>query len=96
MIHSDAIANISVFHATSSYLDAWMGGIAAVGSLIAFGRVNNKPLQLPMRNTINIGLGDGSLLEMRGCVMVGDPNIAYTCSLSHKITNDELDFHISG
>ncbi len=95
MIYSDAIANISVFHATSTYLGAWIGGITETGSLIAFGRVGNKPLQLPMRNTINIGLGDGSLLEMRGCVMAGDPIIAYTCPLSDKTTNDELDIHIS-
>ena len=73
-----------------------MGGITATSSLIVFGRVNNKPLQLPMRNTINIGLGDGSLLEMRGCVMIGDPIIACTCLLWDKTTNDELDFHISG
>ncbi len=73
-----------------------MSGITVTDSLIVFGRVDNKPLQLPMRNTINIGLGGGSLLEMRGCVMIGDPIIAYTCSLPDKTTNDELDFHISG
>ncbi len=43
-----------------------MSGITVTGSLIAFGRVDNELLQLPMRNTINIGLGGGLLLEMRG------------------------------
>ncbi len=81
VIRSDAIVNISAFHATSTYLVDWIGGITATDSLIAFGRVNSISLQLPMRNTINIGLGDGSLLEMGECVMTGDPIFAGTCSL---------------
>lgn len=63
MIDSDVIANMSTFHATSIYLDALMDGITTADSLITFGKlvekIDNKPLQLPMRDTINIGLGDG-------------------------------------
>ncbi len=54
-----------------------MGGSTTADSLITFGKlvekIDNKPLQLPMRDTINIGHCDGSLLEMRGLVMIGDP-----------------------
>lgn len=53
MIHSDAIATIPPFHAVSTYLGTWMGGITATDSLIAFGKLaeklDNKLLQLPMR-----------------------------------------------
>ena len=72
-----------------------MSSITATDSLIAFGRVYCISLQLPMRNTINIWLGDGSLLEMRRCVMTGDSIIACACLLSNKTINDKLDFHIS-
>ena len=73
-----------------------MDGITVIDSLIAFNRANNKPLQLPMRDIINVGFGDRSLLVMGGFVMIDDPAIAYTYLLSDKTTNDELDFHISG
>ena len=43
-----------------------MGGITITDSIIAFGKlvekVDNKLLQLPMRDTISIELGDRSLL----------------------------------
>jgi len=99
MIHSGSIANMSAFHTTSTYLGAWMGAITATGSLIAFGKLaeklDNKPLQLPMRDAINVGLGGGSLLSMGGFVMTGDPVVAGACLASGTLMSGALGLHMT-
>lgn len=60
------ITSLFVSYNMYLYLVVCMGGITITDSIIAFGKlvekVDNKLLQLPMRDTISIELGDRSLL----------------------------------
>ena len=48
-----------------------------------------------MRDTINIRLGDESLLAMGGFVMAGDPTIAGACLLSGTAMSGALGLHMT-
>jgi len=80
MVHD--FSELDGFHGTSIYLGAWMGGITATGSVVAYAKLaelmDNKPLQLPGRDALNIGMGAASALGYAGFVGSSSPTVAAT------------------
>lgn len=65
------------FHASSIYAGSWMGAITFTGSIVACGKLaevfDNKPLQIPYRDQINMAMAAGS-----ACALIAfnvSPNI---------------------
>lgn len=79
------IANISLLHMVTGYLGVVIGGVTFTGSVIAFlklaGRMSSKPLQLPGRHAINVGLLTANAATMGAFVTMAPaaPVIAATC-----------------
>jgi NAD(P) transhydrogenase len=96
MIHSQ---HMDGFHATSIYLGAWMGGITATGSVIAFGKLaeklDSKPLMLPGRDALNIGMAGGSVLGLAGFLTTKDPYVAGACLASGTTLSGLLGLHMT-
>lgn len=79
------IANISLLHMVAGYLGVVIGGVTFTGSVIAFmklaGRMSSKPLQLPGRHALNIGLLTANAATMGAFVTMAPaaPVVAATC-----------------
>lgn len=79
------IANISLLHMVTGYLGVVIGGVTFTGSVIAFlklaGRMSSKPLQLPGRHALNIGLLTANAATMGAFVTMAPaaPVVAATC-----------------
>jgi len=87
------------FHASSIYMGAWMGGITATGSVIAFSKLSeimsNKPLQLPGRDALNIGMGLTSLACLGGFITSKDPVIAGSCLGTGTFMSGAMGLHMT-
>ena len=98
MVHD--IAQMSNFHSTSLFLGAWMGAITTTGSIIACGKLaeilDSKPLQLPNRDYINMGLGGLSATSLLGFVATADPTLAALCLGTGISSSGALGFHMTG
>lgn len=79
------IANISLLHMVTGYLGVVIGGVTFTGSVIAFmklaGRMSSRPLQLPGRHGINLGLLTANAATMGAFVTMAPaaPVVAATC-----------------
>lgn len=79
------IANISLLHMVTGYLGVVIGGVTFTGSVIAFmklaGRMSSKPLQLPGRHALNLGLLTANAATMGAFVTMAPaaPVVAATC-----------------
>ena len=97
MVHD--MAHATTFHNLATYLGAWMGSITATGSVIAYGKLagslDSAPLQLPMRDNINIGLGAASVAGLLGFCVSSDPTIAALCLSTGVISSGALGFHMT-
>lgn len=87
------------FHLSSVYMGAWMGSITCTGSIIACGKLaeklDSKPLQLPGRDMMNIGMGAGSLAGLGGFLVSKDPTTAGACLASGTLLSGALGFHMT-
>jgi NAD(P) transhydrogenase len=99
MGHEEGAAHVDSFHLVSTYLGAWMGSITATGSVIAYGKLagtmDSNPLQLAMRDQINMGLGSASALGLLGFVASSNPAIAGTCLGTGVLTSGALGLHMT-
>lgn len=84
-------------HLASIYLAAVIGSITTTGSLVAFGkldgRMDSAPLQLEMKDQINIGLGAATLGA--GAVVMGAPTFGVGMSVlgGSLLTSGALGWH---
>jgi NAD(P) transhydrogenase len=87
------------FHSGSLFMGAWMGSITTTGSIVACGKLaevfDSKPLQLPARDAINIGLGSASLLSLLGFVATSDPHLGGTCLGAGILASGGLGYHMT-
>eukprot|EP00468_Gymnochlora_sp_CCMP2014_P002468 CAMPEP_0167759946 /NCGR_PEP_ID=MMETSP0110_2-20121227/11308_1 /TAXON_ID=629695 /ORGANISM="Gymnochlora sp., Strain CCMP2014" /LENGTH=1001 /DNA_ID=CAMNT_0007646393 /DNA_START=85 /DNA_END=3090 /DNA_ORIENTATION=+ len=87
------------FHAASIYLGAWMGAITCTGSIIACAKLaekmSSKPLALPMRDQMNIGMGVGSAACLAGFMTTSDPATAGACLTGGVTFSGLLGFHMT-
>ena len=64
-------------HLSSTYLATFIGAVTLTGSAVAFGKLHgilpSKPLNLPGKNLINVGLLAGSLTSGAAFFATGDP-----------------------
>jgi H+-translocating NAD(P) transhydrogenase len=64
-------------HMTSTYLATFIGAVTLTGSAVAFGKLHgllpSKPLNLPGKNLINIGLFGGNIAAGAAFFATGDP-----------------------
>lgn len=98
-IAHDPSAHVDGFHLVSTYLGAWMGSITATGSVIAYGKLagslNSNPLQLAMRDQINIGLGSASAAGLVGFCASGSPAIASASLAAGVVSSGILGLHMT-
>ena len=79
------IGSISMLHLVTGYLGVVIGGITFTGSIVAFmklaGKMSSRPLQLPGRHAINVGLVTANAATMGACLTLGPtaPALAATC-----------------
>jgi NAD(P) transhydrogenase len=92
-------SHLTGFHAGSVFLGAWMGAITTTGSIIACGKLSeildSKPLQLPMRDVLNVSMALGSAASMVGFMTTKDPTIAAACLGSGTLLSGLLGFHMT-
>lgn len=79
------IANVSMLHMVTGYLGVVIGGITFTGSVVAFmklaGKMSSRPLQLPGRHALNVGLLTANAATMGAFVTMAPaaPVVAATC-----------------
>mmetsp|Transcript_10455 Transcript_10455/g.17035 ORF Transcript_10455/g.17035 Transcript_10455/m.17035 type:complete len:1024 (+) Transcript_10455:45-3116(+) len=97
MIHD--FSQMDGFHSSSLYLGAWMGGITATGSVIAFGKLaelmDSKPLQLPGRDMMNLGMGLTSAAGLAGFLTTKDPVVGGACLATGTAMSGALGLHMT-
>lgn len=97
MVHD--LAAMDGFHCTSVYLGAWMGAITTTGSVIACAKLaevmSSKPLQLAVRDPLNIVMGVGSLAGLVGFGVTKDPQVAGTCLAAGTTFSGLLGLHMT-
>jgi len=93
------LSQLDGFHSTSIYLGAWMGAITFTGSIIACGKLaevfDSKPLALPGRDIINMGMFAGTLASLAGFVATNDPGTASLCLNSGIGLSGLLGLHMT-
>ena len=76
-----------------------MGSITTTGSIIACGKLSemldSKPMQLPGRDFLNIGLAGLSATSLMGFVATADPTIAANCLGLGVLSSSALGFHMT-
>jgi NAD(P) transhydrogenase len=93
------LAHLDGFHLSSIYGGSWMGAITATGSVIAWGklseRLDSKPLALPGRDYMNLGMAAASVGGMYGFVTTKDPSTAATCLGLGTASSSLLGLHMT-
>ena len=84
--HQNHLSELDGFHMSALYMGAWMGSITLTGSIVACGKLaelweygrlfDSKPLMLPGRDMLNMGLGFGSVAALAGFATTKDPSAA--------------------
>ena len=97
--HSESVTNMDAFHGVSTYMGAWMGGITATGSAIAYGKLSENmsstPLALPNRDYMNMGMAGGSALGLVGFLTTNDPTVAAICLGTGTGLSGALGLHMT-
>eukprot|EP00947_MAST-08B_sp_MAST-8B-sp1_P003354 g3354.t1 len=98
-------AALGGFHTSSIYMGAWMGSITFTGSIIAAGKLaelwkisflfDSKPLMLPGRDAMNIGMGLGSAAALIGFATTKDPGTAKGCLTAGTLLSGGLGLHMT-
>jgi len=87
------------FHSGSIYMGAWMGSITATGSVIAAlklaEKMDSKPLMLPGRDMMNMGMGAGSLLGLVNFMSTGSASSAGTSLAAGTLLSGALGLHMT-
>ena len=79
------VSDISMLHLVTGYLGVLIGGVTFTGSVVAFmklaGRMSSRPLQLPGRHALNVGLLGTNVATMGAFVTMapGAPMLAAAC-----------------
>eukprot|EP00924_Labyrinthula_sp_SR-Ha-C_P001683 snap_masked-scaffold_18-processed-gene-6.33-mRNA-1 protein AED:0.01 eAED:0.01 QI:0/-1/0/1/-1/1/1/0/1032 len=91
----------SMFHSSSLFMGAWLGGMTATGSVVACGKLAewnwmpSKPLALPGRDMMNVGMGLGSAASLAGFVTTKDPSVAAACLGTGSALSGLLGLHMT-
>ncbi len=93
------LSSLDGFHLSSIYAGSWMGAITATGSVIAWGklseRLSSKPLQLPGRDYMNLGMAGASVAGLYGFVTTKDTSTAATCLGLGTAASSALGLHMT-
>jgi len=93
------LAALDGFHLSSIYAGSWMGAITATGSVIAWGklseRMDSKPLALPGRDYMNLGMAAASVGGLYGFATTKDPSTAGTCLALGTASSGLLGLHMT-
>ncbi len=93
------VTQLDGVHLASIYLATIIGSVTTTGSLVAFakldGRMDSTPLQLKMRDQINLGLG--ALTFGAGAVVMGAPAVGLGSAMlgSSLLTSGALGYHMT-
>jgi len=97
MLHHDGATTL--FHSTSVFLGAWLGAITCTGSVIASAKLaevmDSKPLQLPFRDQINMGLAGGSALCLLSYYVSASPESAMMALGMGTLFSGALGLHMT-
>ncbi|KAL6776704.1 hypothetical protein ACKKBF_B30620 [Auxenochlorella protothecoides x Auxenochlorella symbiontica] len=73
-------AHLDAVHAASTYFGTFIGAVTLTGSAVAFGKLHgvlpSKPLALPGKNVLNLGLLAGNAAAGAAFLTTGDPGVA--------------------
>jgi len=93
------MSHMDAFHSGSIYMGAWMGSITATGSVIAAlklaEKMDSKPLMLPGRDMMNMGMGAGSLLGLVNFMSTGSASSAGTSLAAGTLFSGALGLHMT-
>lgn len=98
-INCPDVTQLDGVHLASIYLASVIGSVTCTGSLVAFGkldeRLSSAPLKLPMRDQLNIGLGAATLGA--GAVVMGAPKlgVGLACLTGALGTSGVLGWHMA-
>lgn len=97
MLHDPSDSDF--IHNITAYLGTFIGAVTLTGSATAFGKLDgfldSKPLNLPGKNLINIGLAGGSALAGLIFLASGSPAIGLACLTTTSITGGVLGAHMT-
>ncbi|KAJ3209716.1 hypothetical protein HDU67_005974 [Dinochytrium kinnereticum] len=81
-----------------AYLGTFIGGVTFTGSLVAYwklaGQMSSKPLELPNKHLINIGMAAGNLAVM-GAFLSAGPTFGLLCLLANTALSFAKGYHLT-
>lgn len=91
--------DIDTLHKVTSYLGTLIGAVTLTGSAVAFGKLHgildSKPLSLPGKNAINIGLFGGCLAAGASFLATGDPTYGVAMLTATSLLGGVMGAHLT-
>ncbi|KAJ3299913.1 hypothetical protein HK104_006064 [Borealophlyctis nickersoniae] len=86
-------------HQITAYLGVLIGGLTFTGSLVAFGKLqgllSSRPLTLPGRNLINVGMGLANLGAMASFLNAGTLGVGLLCLAANALLSFAKGWHMT-
>lgn len=89
----------AVIQKSAIYFGALIGGVTFTGSLVAFGKLqgllNSKPLMLPNRNMLNVGMAAANGLALVTYMATNSYGVGMTCLAATTVLSFAQGWHLT-